>query len=133
MEKDKADCTSEDFQGVSKESSLCTKAKSHCLNTKIENSDNNPKLLFNLTNNLLGNKTGSTTPSHTNSLDLANSFVTYFEEKISNIRKIFKIDNQTQSVNTHDEIQAENFPSFAKVSEHDLNKMILSGNSKTCI
>ena len=53
---------------------------------KVEESEDNPKALFRLTRNMMGNSGEPILPLHTCKRNMANDFSAFFYNKISNIR-----------------------------------------------
>ena len=112
---------------------LCEEAKADYYNKKIDETKKNSQELFKLANSLLYRTKDSTLPSHTSEKDLADSFGTYFCQKIEKIREHFPermrssapVDNPSSST-------IQPLTSFLEISKKELSKLILHGNSKSC-
>ena len=61
-------------------------AKSTYFTNKVKESKDDPKALFQLTRNMMGNSGDKILPVHTCKIKLANDFSAFFTNKILNIR-----------------------------------------------
>ena len=85
--------------------------------------------------NLLNREQKSVLPSHDCVKDLADKFITYFNDKISNIRKDLEKAPISTSQTPHDifiKFDGEVLDSFTEVSEDDIRKIIHSSPTKSC-
>ena len=85
--------------------------------------------------NLLNREQKSVLPSHDCVKDLADKFITYFNDKISNIRKDLEkapISTSQTPHNIFSKFDGEVLDSFTEVSEDDIRKIILSSPTKSC-
>ena len=113
---------------------MCQDAKSsyHC--NKIAECEKDQKQLYQIANTLLHRKPVKILPSHTSEVDRANGFADYFTEKVQSIQRSFGAD---EAVNTRTDILDETLdvPKFSlldPLSKEELEKLILTGNSKSC-
>ena len=109
---------------------LCQSAKSSYYQQQISECGNDAIAMFKITDTLMNKKQESVLPSHECSKAPANDIVSFFSEKIKNIIKGFpEISNNILVI-------SEKFPRlemFVPVTEKQLHKIILSGNSKSCL
>ena len=110
---------------------MCKKAKSTYFSTKIEESSNNQKQLFNITKQLLCKEKCSKLPSYGDARDMANTFANFFEQKIERIRQGF-VQTSPNKAFTHDSTATSNMSHFRPTTEDELRKTIMSGNNKSC-
>ena len=85
--------------------------------------------------NLLKREQKSVVPSHDCVKDLADKFITYFNDKISNIRKDLEKAPISASQTPDDifnKVDGEALDSFAEVSEDDIRKIIDSSPTQSC-
>jgi len=64
---------------------LCRQAKKEYYGSKISQCENDTKALYNITNSLIIGKQEPVLPQHDNSEKLANEFIEFFSDKITNI------------------------------------------------
>ena len=110
---------------------LLTQAKQDYFKTKIETAETS-KDLYKVCDNLLNREQKSVLPSHDCVKDLADKFITYFNDKISNIRKDLEKAPISTSQTPHDifiKFDGEVLDSFTEVSEDDIRKIIHSQGS----
>ena len=69
-----------------------TEAKRDYYSTKIEESNNDYKSLFDITKKLLVNQQAATLPTHETNFELANRFSKFFNDKMYTLRTRFRID-----------------------------------------
>ena len=120
------------FKDCQKEvSRLCQEGKTRHLTTEVLNNENDPKALFGITNKMLGKVKEKALPSHGDEEELANQFATFFNAKIAKIREDFS--NIKHNTNEISQIAIDHkFSKFNPISVSDLEKLILTGNSKSC-
>ena len=112
---------------------MCAEAKKKYYNDKINDNEANSKALFQISSALLQKEKNTALPSHSSPDILANIFAGYFTEKISKIR-----NELSQSITTKDYPHTERTNSsnvldtFHTVTEDEVAKEILTGNSKSC-
>lgn len=112
---------------------MCNKAKQKYYETKIIENENDSKKLFQICNNLLHKIKDNSLPSHSSPAELANKFVQYFKDKITKIREDLKNDiAPTTEFQSEEERTNSNLGNFKEISEAEVSKLILSGNSKSC-
>jgi exonuclease III len=111
---------------------LCSKAKSAYYCSQIADCGKDQKQLFHIVNGLLKRGKSNSLPTHTESEELANQFADYFTGKIQKIRGQFPVEqipmsyqNKLNSVPQLDKLQL--------TTEEELEKMILSSKTKTCM
>jgi len=120
------------FKECQKEvSRLCDEAKTNHLNSKISENEKDGKYLFRLTNNLIGKKNDHVLPSYIDEKDMTDKFISFFDNKIATIRQNFT--NSSTTANAPPKINAHTFSNFTEISQEDLEKLIATGNSKSCI
>ena len=111
---------------------LLTQAKQNYFKTKFETAETS-KDLHKVCDNLLNRKQKSVLPSHGCVKDLADKFVTYFNDKISKYSEVFR---KSTDINITDSIfnkfDREVLDSFTEVSEDDIRKIIHSSPTKSC-
>ena len=118
---------------------LCSKAKQSYYNDKITEAQKDSKELFKISKQLLCKSKSSNLPSHSCCKDLANRFSNFFSEKIGKIRSdlervITNISSDEKYVNMNVlTSNTDRMRSFANITEDELAKIILSGNSKSCL
>ena len=109
---------------------LCSDAKKQFYQRKISDSSTDQKALFQIANELLYRKKYNSLPNSNSSEELANRFVTYFCQKIEKIVNSFGSQQTNQpSNNIYD---GTPFPGFQPITEEQLKKAIMEGNSKSC-
>ena len=108
---------------------LSREAKSLYYRSKIEDCAGDQRALFRLTNELMHRERNTQLPAFEDPLTLANDFVQYFVDKIERISRGFG-DTESKSDQRHE----SNVPEITlhPVSEEELKKVILGGNSKSC-
>ena len=112
---------------------MCDEAKTLFYNKKIEDAGNDSKELFKLSNTLLKKAKDNSLPTHTCEKELANNFGNYFSQKIEKIRTDFTPQNRY--IITEDPSESTLPPemrSFKEMTEDEIEKVITSGNSKSC-
>lgn len=108
-------------------------AKQKYYNRKISDNDKDSKELFKITNSLLYKEKNRSLPSHSSPLELANRFAGYFTEKISIIRQELCLNQDTSVLQQEKQSECVTYlESFVKISDSDVSKLILGGNSKSC-
>ena len=113
---------------------LLTQAKQDYLKTKTETAETS-KDLYKVCDNLLNRWRKSVLTSHDCVKDLADKFVTYFNDRISNIRKDLEkapISTSQTSQDIFNKFGGEVLDSFTEVSEDDIRKIINSSPTKSC-
>ena len=113
---------------------LLTQAKQDYFKTKIETAETS-KDLYKVCDNLLNREQKSVLPTHDCVKDLADKFITYFNDKISNIRKDLEKAPISTSQTPHDifiKFDGEVLDSFTEVSDDDIRKIIHSSPTKSC-
>ena len=111
---------------------LPTQAKQDYFKTKIESAET-AKDLYNVCDNLLNREQKSVLPSHDCVKDLADKFITYFNDKISDIRKNLEKAPISTSQTRQDifKFDGEVLDSLTEVSEDDVRKNIYSSPTKS--
>ena len=113
---------------------LLTQAKQGYSKTKIETAETS-KDLYKVCENLLNREQKSILPSHDCVKDLADKFIIYFNDKISNIRKDLEkapISTSQTPQDIFNNFDGEVLDSFTEVSEDDIRKIIYSSPTKSC-
>ena len=113
---------------------LLTQAKQDYFKTKIETAETS-KDLYKVCDNLLNREQKSVLPSHGCIKDLADKFITYFNDKISNIRKDLEkapISTSQTPQDVFNKFDGEVLDSLTEVSEDDVRKIIHSSPTKSC-
>lgn len=109
---------------------LCKNAKKRFYERKIDECNDDQKKLFRITEELMHTKNNSVLPTHADAVALANQFADFFESKIAKIREEFSdIPEFTES----EMLNSVCLESFDPVSEVELRKLIMAGNSKSCM
>ena len=107
---------------------LISTAKNNFYTNQIENSQSNPKKLWQNINRILHRTPETILPDHVSENTLANCFATFFTEKIEKIRATFPIQSQSDlTENTNHQLRK-----FESVAENEVHKLIMSGASKSC-
>ena len=109
---------------------LCKSSKIAYHQQQIEASKGDQKKLFKIANRLLYRQKDNSLPGEANNDKLANDFVTFFAEKISNITTKFNSINDMIQSDMPQNIRL--LHDFNNVSEKDVKDIILGGNSKCC-
>ena len=109
---------------------LCKNAKIAFYHDKLQDCSTDPKSLYRITNELLHKKQDKSLPTHANPQDLARDFSEYFIDKIKNISVKFDYVPVRSDTSPSSEIVA--LDHFSLISEEELKKLIMSGNSKSC-
>ena len=109
---------------------LCRQAKSDYYKAKIEDCAGDQRSLFRLTNQLMHRQRNVRLPTHEDPNVLANDFVQFFVDKIENINKAFIADHDARQARHIPDVPQ--LPSFQAITEVDLKKLVISGNSKCC-
>jgi hypothetical protein len=109
---------------------LCKNAKKRFYECKIDECNDDQKKMFRITEELMHTKNNSVLPTHADAVALANQFADFFESKIAKIREEFSdIPEFTES----EMLNSVCLESFDPVSEVELRKLIMAGNSKSCM
>ena len=113
---------------------LCSEAKRRYYNEKVNAAESDSKELFRVASSLLRKPKGTSLPSHTSEKDLANKFGKYFGDKISKIRDdlVENLENITEVGEVDSPCSIPVMESFTQISESELEKIVLKGNSKSC-
>ena len=100
----------------------------------MSNASNNPKALFSLAKQLLGNSDAQHLPRHTCDQELAADFSKFFIDKIDKTHASLTTDNDQSSApfNDEDGTTCDGFFSLAPVSEGEIKKLIASTGCKSC-
>ena len=111
-------------------SKMCHDAKCHYYQNEITTNSQNPKALFRITDRLLNKAKVAVLPEHANAETLANDFVEYFDTKIRNITASFPeaVGGDTPGVRDAGSM----LRTFSHITEDDIRKLVMSGNSKCC-
>ena len=109
---------------------LCSDAKKQFYRSKISENSKDQKALFQVANELLHRKKDSHLPNSDSKEELANRFVAYFIEKIEQIVNSFgkKITEQP----SNEIYNGTLFERFKPITDDQLKKLIMEGNSKSC-
>jgi hypothetical protein len=110
---------------------LCKMAKVAYYQAEIMDNAKNPKALFKITDTLMHKKADVKLPCHTDPQNLANEFITFFSDKIKTITKSFPPGLEPYTTSDIREGLIP-FTSFTPITVEDIQKIILSGNSKSC-
>ena len=109
-------------------------AKSKYYQDRIESTDGNTKKLYNVTSDLLGRKQDNPLPPIGNTEELADSFLDFFTNKITNIRK--ELDNKhiplTADTTNHSAVPVKTIHTFNLLSEDEVCNIIKLSKSTTC-
>ena len=106
------------------------KAKSDFLKSRIHDNQDNPQKLWQILNDILHRSAAKVLPSVNSPQLLANKFVEFFTEKITNIRQSFANSNPPQY--TDSDLTPPVFSAFSSVSEDQVAKIIKNSPSKSC-
>ena len=111
---------------------VCDSLKERYYSDKISENERDSKALFQISNYLLHKEKNDVLPTHSSAGDLANRFADYFTDKISKIRQ--ELAQNTDAGDHQSEITTSmnQLESFSRVTESNVSKRILSGNSKSC-
>ena len=109
---------------------ICMKAKSDFLKSRIHDNQDNPQKLWQTLNDVLHRSAAKVLPSVNSPQLLANKFVDFFTEKITNIRQSFANSNPPQY--TDSDLIPPVFSAFSSVSEDQVAKIIKISPSKSC-
>ena len=90
---------------------------------RLRNSSNPSKSLYSVTNKLLDKKQETILPETTNDLELADSFINYFTNKIDKIRSRFVM---APSDDTSIVVPNSQLSSFQRVTVDDIHQTVLS-------
>ena len=108
---------------------LIKKAKQTFYTKTIEENSHDSKNLWKNLNAILHRNPVKVLPSFVSAQNLANSFSSFFVDKIKNIRSGFpKCSSRTNSPNE----KACNLSTFNKVSENDVRKVVMASPTKSC-
>jgi exonuclease III len=111
---------------------LCIQAKSEYYCNKIEEAGEDQKKLYQIANTLMHKKQVKLLPTHASDKDLADKFADFFSEKIDKIRREFP----ATTCSTMDQANVVASPAklldLSPVTENEVEKLICSGNSKSC-
>ena len=99
--------------------------------TSIENCENSHKELFGICRNLLDNSGSSKLPTYTSPVIMADTFNSYFIEKIENIRSSFSGQLNTGLSHGRGIYCGPTLSQFNPISSEELKKIILSKPIKT--
>ena len=109
---------------------ICMKAKSDFLKSRIHDNQDNPQKLWQTLNDVLHRSAAKVLPSVNSPQLLANKFVEFFTEKITNIRQSFANSNPPQY--TDSDLIPPVFSAFSSVSEDQVATIIKNSPSKSC-
>ena len=113
---------------------LLTEAKKNYFKSKIENAASS-KDLYKVCNKLLNREQKSVLPAHECAKDLADRFINFFNNKISQIRENLlqsPADTPIHLQNINPNFTGQTFEYFSSVTEQDVRKIIHSSPSKSC-
>ena len=108
---------------------LCRKAKQDYYQSKVSDCGSDQKKLFRITEELMHAAKEAVLPSHSDPQDLADQFANFFDEKIEKIRQEFTEDPDLSEPVDQPPLLVE----FSPITEQELKKIIMSGNSKSCM
>ena len=112
---------------------ICSAAKRGYYNSKVSAAEGDSKELFRVVNALLHKPKGTPLPSHTSDKEMANMFGQFFSKKISKIRDVLTLNNNdSEGVGEGQPCLIPRLESFTHISESDIGKIIMKGNSKSC-
>ena len=103
-------------------------AKTLYYSNRVEECQNDSKLLHKITSTLLVNQHQITLPSTENDEELANNFGAYFTQKIDKIRENFTHTRSVQDESLTD----EKLNCFRAATENEVKTLILSCNNSSC-
>ena len=110
---------------------LLSRSKSNWYSEMIDRNKNNPKKLWNSINRILHRSETSPLPDCSDKSDLANTFGTFFKDKITKIRAAFNLDDgngeQSPPLKTPPQLS-----SFTPVTQEEVRKLISSSPNKSC-
>ena len=109
---------------------ICMKAKSDFLKSRIHDNQDNPQKLWQTLSDVLHRSAAKVLPSVNSPQLLANKFVEFFTEKITNIRQSFANSNPPKY--TDSDLTPPVFSAFSSVSEDQVAKIIKNSPSKSC-
>ena len=110
---------------------MCDKAKKEYYNTKINDAKNDQKELFKICYGLLHKTKNTSLPTYSSKKELADQIVSFFMEKIAKIRNEMSPSHPSSNAQIVDKNTGK-LDSFHEVSEEQISKLILKGNSKSC-
>ena len=124
------------LQSRNKVELLVEEKKRKYYSSQISSCQNSQRELFKVCNSLLDKPVGSSLPTSSSSLDLANKFNNYFSDKIVKIRSMFYCESQSNSqeyITPCPRFPASNatLDNFEPVNQEQLNKIIKSAPIKT--
>ena len=120
------------WRAVADYNSLLNRSKSSYHREMIKNSDS--KNLFHTVKKLTVERPPQTLPSHTSKSHLAQQFLGFFNDKITNLRAEFEDSPPTISSDSDSGDTIKNtLQAFQSVSEDDILKIIKSSKIKSCL
>ena len=106
-------------------------ARSRYLEDFVEENNADQGTLFKAINKIMHRKNENPLPEHESSLDLANEFSDFFQEKVAKIRQNFSEDSNDALF--YDTPQTErNFTSFNALDDDEITKIISQSTRKYC-
>ena len=108
----------------------CATAYRDYYQAKIEESAGDQKALYKVTDKLLGKNKTRQLPDHEDRKVLANGLAGYFKQKIDKLQETFPQNQQNTYVHHDSTIPSLN--TLSTVTEDEVRKIIMSGNSKSC-
>lgn len=112
---------------------LITSSRRSYFRSLISNHKGKPRKLWSTLNSLLSRKCPPILPTTSNSLDLATSFLSFFNDKIAKFSKAFSFNSTTYS---YPHLSPQNIPPsfdrFSPATTNEVQAAILSSSDSTC-
>ena len=109
----------------------CKKAKITYYQSQLEQGQGDQKKMYKVANELLYRKKDKSLPNADSEEDLANSFISFFADKIKNITVNFQ-NNSVPITKTGVPKDINCLTHFKPITPKELRELIMSGNSKCC-
>ena len=108
------------------------KAKTSYFTKKVEESKDNPKALFRLTRNMMGNSGETILPFHTCKRNMANDFSAFIYNKILNIRSELGLQGVYKCGSMTNPFSGTPLTTFMDVTEIEIQNIIKLSLAKSC-
>ena len=129
----KSDVDKKLFQNqVHKFNNLISTAKSQFFTKLVGENKDNPKKLWSKLNSILHRTKTSVLPNCSDTLNLANSFGTFFQDKIAKLRTVFNTQQHGSTNTQKPDYTPPILGSFAELTEEEVKKLVLASPSKSC-
>ncbi len=109
---------------------LLSHSKGDWYSQMIDENKDDPRKLWNSINRILHRNEASPLPDCSDKADLANSFGTYFKDKITKIRTAFSLDDPTAQ--SKPDYTPPPLTAFTPATEEEVRKLISSSPNKSC-